>query len=257
MPERIKDRVAIVTGGASGLGLATATRFIEEGANVIVTDRDWERLNSAFGNIGNVAPVDRRYQDVTEEDSWEELIEYVKVNYGRLDILVNNAGIVIRGTAEDTSLDDWRRTQEVNLDSVFMGTRAAITVMKGTGGSIINISSIEGMIGEATTAAYNASKGGVRIFTKSAALHCAAQKYNIRVNSIHPGFIRTPMIDNALAEMPAAEVEALLSRMANEIPLGAMGDPEDIANACLFLASDESKYVTGSELVVDGGYTSR
>ena len=170
MSDRIKDRVAIVTGGASGLGLATAIRFVEEGANVIVTDRDRERLNTAFGNIGNVAPVDRRYQDVTEEKGWKELIDYVKTNYGRLDILVNNAGIVIRGTVEDTSLADWRRTQEVNLDGVFMGTRAAIEGMKGTGGSIINISSIEGLIGEATTAAYNASKGGVRIFSKSAAL---------------------------------------------------------------------------------------
>ena len=170
---------------------------------------------------------------------------------------MNNAGIVIRGTAEDTTISDWRKTQEVNLDAVFMGTRAAIGAMKPSGGSIVNISSIEGLVGEATAAAYNASKGGVRIFTKSAALHCASQNYRIRVNSIHPGFIRTPMIDNALATMPSNEVEALLLRMENEIPLGSMGDPEDIANGCLYLASDESKYVTGSELVIDGGYTCR
>jgi NAD(P)-dependent dehydrogenase (short-subunit alcohol dehydrogenase family) len=171
--------------------------------------------------------------------------------------MVNNAGIVFRGTVEDTTLSDWRETQAVNLEGVFMGTRSAVEIMKPTGGSIINISSIEGLVGEATCAAYNASKGGVRIFTKSAALHCAAQNYKIRVNSVHPGFMRTPMVDNALTTMPKEEVDALLTRMANEIPLGEMGDPEDIANGCLYLASDESKYVTGAELVIDGGFTCR
>ena len=257
MADRLLNKVAIITGGASGLGLATAARFVEEGASVVVTDKDEHRLDGAFGNISNIKPMDRRYQDVTDELGWSELIEYVLSEYGCLDILVNNAGIVIRGTAEDTTISDWRKTQEVNLDAVFMGTRAAIGAMKPSGGSIVNISSIEGMVGEATTAAYNASKGGVRIFTKSAALHCASQKYNIRVNSIHPGFIRTPMIDNALTTMPSDEVEALLLRMENEIPLGSMGHPEDIANGCLYLASDESKYVTGAELVIDGGYTCR
>ena len=257
MSDRLLNKVAIITGGASGLGLATAARFVEEGASVVVTDKDEDRLNGAFGNISNIKPLDRRYQDVTDELGWNNLIEYVLAEYGCLDILVNNAGIVIRGTAEDTTISDWRKTQEVNLDAVFMGTRAAIGAMKPSGGSIVNISSIEGMVGEATTAAYNASKGGVRIFTKSAALHCASQNYRIRVNSIHPGFIRTPMIDNALAAMPPDEVEALLLRMENEIPLGSMGDPEDIANGCLYLASDESKYVTGAELVIDGGYTCR
>ena len=257
MSDRLANKVAIVTGGASGIGLATVIRFIEQGASVVVTDRDQESLDGAFGNIGNVEPLDRRYQDVTEEEGWGTLVSDVLSQYGHLDILVNNAGIVIRGTAEDTTMSDWRKTQQVNLDAVFMGTRAAIGAMKGIGGSIINISSIEGMVGEATAAAYNASKGGVRIFTKSAALHCASQNYRIRVNSIHPGFIRTPMIDNALASMPTEEVEALLSRMANEIPLGSMGEPEDIADGCLYLASDESRYVTGSELVIDGGYTCR
>ena len=257
MADRLLNKVAIITGGASGLGLATAARFVEEGASVVVTDKDEDRLNGAFGNISNIKPLDRRYQDVTDELGWNNLIKYVLAEYGCLDILVNNAGIVIRGTAEDTTISDWRKTQEVNLDAVFMGTRAAIGAMKTSGGSIVNISSIEGLVGEATAAAYNASKGGVRIFTKSAALHCASQNYRIRVNSIHPGFIRTPMIDNALAAMPPDEVEALLLRMENEIPLGSMGDPEDIANGCLYLASDESKYVTGSELVIDGGYTCR
>ena len=127
--------------------------------------------------------------------------------------------------------------------------------MKQHGGSIINISSIEGMVGEQNATAYNYSKGGVRIFTKSAALHCAAEGYRIRVNSVHPGYILTPMVENAIASMPAANVQEFQARLLGEIPLGAMGEPVDIANGCLFLASDESKYMTGSELVIDGGYT--
>ena len=145
--------------------------------------------------------------------------------------------------------------QSVNLDAVFLGTRAAIRAMKDKGGSIINISSIEGIIGEPRAAAYNASKGGVRIFTKSAALHCASEGYGIRVNSVHPGFILTPMVEDGLGTLSPEELASMEARLLGEIPLGAMGEPEDIANGCLFLASDESKYMTGSELVIDGGYT--
>lgn len=257
MSGRLENKVAVVTGGASGLGFSTALRFMEEGAKVIVTDINKDSLDTAFENVSNGKPVDLLYQDVTDEAGWRELENHITQNYGKLDVMVNNAGIVFRGTVEDTTLSDWRETQAVNLEGVFMGTRSAVEIMKPTGGSIINISSIEGLVGEATCAAYNASKGGVRIFTKSAALHCAAQNYKIRVNSVHPGFMRTPMVDNALTTMPKDEVDALLTRMANEIPLGEMGDPEDIANGCLYLASDESKYVTGAELVIDGGFTCR
>ena len=257
MSGRLENKVAVVTGGASGLGFSTALRFMEEGAKVIVTDINKDSLDTAFENVRNGKPVDLLYQDVTDEAGWRELENHITQNYGKLDVMVNNAGIVFRGTVEDTTLSDWRETQAVNLEGVFMGTRSAVEIMKPTGGSIINISSIEGLVGEATCAAYNASKGGVRIFTKSAALHCAAQNYKIRVNSVHPGFMRTPMVDNALTTMPKDEVDALLTRMANEIPLGEMGDPEDIANGCLYLASDESKYVTGAELVIDGGFTCR
>ena len=257
MSGRLENKVAVVTGGASGLGFSTALRFMEEGAKVIVTDINKDSLDTAFENVNNGKPVDLLYQDVTDEAGWRELENHIIQNYGKLDVMVNNAGIVFRGTVEDTTLSDWRETQAVNLEGVFMGTRSAVEIMKPTGGSIINISSIEGLVGEATCAAYNASKGGVRIFTKSAALHCAAQNYKIRVNSVHPGFMRTPMVDNALTTMPKDEVDALLTRMANEIPLGEMGDPEDIANGCLYLASDESKYVTGTELIIDGGFTCR
>ena len=257
MGYRLKDKVAVVTGGASGLGFATALRFMEEGAKLIITDINKDALDIAFKAYSLTDFPDLLFQDVTDENGWKDLEKHVSNSFGKLDIMVNNAGIVYRGTVEDTTLDEWRETQSVNLDGVFMGTRFAVEMMKLKGGSIINISSIEGLVGEATCAAYNASKGGVRIFTKSAALHCAAQNYKIRVNSVHPGFMRTPMVDNALTTMPKDEVDALLTRMANEIPLGEMGDPEDIANGCLYLASDESKYVTGTELIIDGGFTCR
>lgn len=159
------------------------------------------------------------------------------------------------GNVEDTTLDDWRKTQAVNLEAVFMGCRAAVKAMKEKGGSIINISSIEGIVGEPNVAAYNASKGGVRIFTKSAALHCAAEGYGIRVNSVHPGFILTPMVIEGIGSMPQEVQDEMNERLMREIPLQAMGEPLDIANGCLFLASDESKYMTGSELIIDGGYT--
>lgn len=184
------------------------------------------------------------------------LTQDIVEKHGALDVLVNNAGIVIPGNVEEATVDDWRTTQSVNGESVFLGTRAAISVMKERGGSIINISSIEGIVGEANAPAYNFSKGGVRIFTKSAALHCAAQNYAIRVNSVHPGFILTAMVENGIGSMPEAMQEEMRERLIREIPLGGtMGEPLDIANGCLFLASDESKYMTGSELVIDGGYT--
>ena len=255
MDLNLRNKTVLITGGSKGIGLACAKEFAAEGCNLHLVSRTSEDLETAKKEIEaeNNIQVTIHSLDLSNSANVDQLAK----DCSKIDILVNNAGIVIRGTAEDTPISDWRKTQEVNLDAVFMGTRAAIGAMKPSGGSIVNISSIEGMVGEATTAAYNASKGGVRIFTKSAALHCASQNYRIRVNSIHPGFIRTPMIDNALAKMPSDEVEALLLRMENEIPLGSMGHPEDIANGCLYLASDESKYVTGAELVIDGGYTCR
>jgi hypothetical protein len=172
-----------------------------------------------------------------------------------LDVLVNNAGIAAPANVEEETLEGWRKTQSVNMEGVFLGCRAAIAVMKEKGGSIINISSIEGIVGDPNTPAYNASKGGVRIFTKSVALHCAGHGYAIRVNSLHPGYILTPMVEKGLEMMPKDVSEAMLARVLGEIPLGTMGEPRDIAEGCLFLASDESKYMTGSDLVIAGGYT--
>ena len=255
---RVLDKIALVTGAGSGLGEAMARRLAEEGALVVATDIDLaavQRVAAAIVAAGGRAEAE--LQDVTDEARWTALVDAVLARHGRLDVLVNNAGVALTGTAEHTTLEDWRRTQRVNLDAVFLGTREGIRAMKARGGSIINISSIEGIIGDPLTAAYNASKGGVRVFTKSAALHCAAEGYGIRVNSVHPGFILTPMVENALAAMPAADAEAFRARIMDSIPVRAMGEPGDVANGVLFLASDESRYMTGAELVIDGGYTAR
>jgi 3(or 17)beta-hydroxysteroid dehydrogenase len=252
---RVNNKVALVTGGGSGIGEAICMRLAEEGASVVVADINESNARRVADAIGAAALA--IHQDVTSEQRWQEVVAEIIERFGRLDILVNNAGIAVVGTVEDTSLADWRATQNVNLDAVFLGTREVIKVMKAGGGSIINISSIEGIIGDPAVAAYNASKGGVRIFTKSVALHCAAEGYPIRVNSVHPGFIATAMVTDAVASMSEDEGEAFQERIMANIPMGHMGEPLDIANGVLFLASEESRYMTGSELVIDGGYIAR
>jgi len=252
---RLEAKVTLVTGAGNGIGEAIAKRFAQEGAFVVATDIDEEaarRVVMEITEAGETAEAIK--QDVTGETAWQELMADIIERHGRLDILVNNAGIAIPANVEEETLDGWRKTQAVNMEGVFLGCQAAIRVMKEKGGSIINISSIEGIIGEPNTAAYNASKGGVRIFTKSAALHCTTQGYPIRVNSMHPGYVMTPLVEKGLEMMPEEEADAMLERVLAQIPMGEMGEPIDIANGCLFLASDESRYMTGSELVMDGGY---
>jgi len=256
MSDRLENKIALVTGAGTGIGKAIAKRFAEEGALVYASDLNGESANRVAAEI--VAAGGRcesRTQDVTDEALWTTVMDEFVTEHGRLDILVNNAGIVIPKSFEDTTLDEWRTTQAVNGESVFMGTRAGVTAMQEHGGSIINISSIEGIIGEARTAAYNYSKGGVRIFTKSAALACAEKGYSIRINSVHPGFILTALVEGAMAALPADEAEEFITRITDGIPMGKLGEPLDIANGCLYLACDESKYVTGAELVIDGGFT--
>ena len=194
-------------------------------------------------------------QDVAKEEDWKRVIASTVARFGGLDILVNNAGVALPANAEDTTLDQWRWLMSINLDGVFLGVKYAIGAMKAKGGSIVNLSSIEGLIGDPNLAAYNASKGGVRLLTKSAALHCAKAGYKIRVNSIHPGYILTPMVEGYVAAQ--ADPAAAKTALAALHPLGHIGEPDDIAYGVLYLASDESKFVTGSELVIDGGYTAQ
>lgn len=256
MSLRLENKIALVTGAGSGIGLATAKRFAEEGAQVILTDINGESVEAAVAEIiSSGGKATALFHDVTNENLWSSIVDSIITEHGRLDVLVNNAGIAIPANVEEDTLENWRAVHAVNSEGVFLGCRAAIPAMKEHGGSIINISSIEGIVGEPNVPSYNASKGGVRIFTKSVALHCAKNGYAIRANSVHPGFIATPLVANSIASMEPVEAQELQERLMREIPVGAMGEPLDVANACLYLASDESKYMTGSELVIDGGYT--
>ena len=255
---RLKGRIALVTGGASGIGAACAARLVGEGASVLVTDVQDEMGQQTVASIvsdGGVATY--MHHDVTSESEWEAAIAHVKATYGGLNVLVNNAGIGIGGSIVDMALGEWQRQQAINLDGVFMGVKHSIPVMRDTedGGSIINISSVAGIKGAAMLSAYNATKGGVRIFSKGVALECAQNRWPIRVNSVHPGIIATPIWDKINPELQEAGLNTFdLDNMAESaVPTGQLGYPIDIANGVLFLASDESRYMTGTELVIDGG----
>jgi 3(or 17)beta-hydroxysteroid dehydrogenase len=253
---RVSGKVALVTGAGLGLGRACAKMLAREGARVTVTDvREAEGRSVADEIVESGGEAMFVRQDVALEADWSAAISATMRRFGALHILVNNAGVALGADVENTTLEQWRALMAVNLDGVFLGTRHAIAVMKSQGGSIINLSSIEGLIGDANLAAYNASKGGVRIFTKSAALHCAKAGYRIRVNSVHPGYIWTPMVENYLAAQP--DPAAAKAFVAGLHPVGHLGEPDDIAYGVLYLASDESKFVTGAELVIDGGYTAQ
>lgn len=252
---RVSGKVALVTGAALGIGKATAVLLAREGAKVVVSDINAEEGQATVRFIeeqgGEAIFVQ---QDVAKEDQWKATMAAALEAFGKLDIVVNNAGIALSKNVEETTLAEWRRVQDINLDAVFLGTRYGIEALKKSGGgSIINLSSIEGLIGDPNLAAYNASKGGVRIFTKSAALHCAKAGYGIRINSVHPGYIWTPMVE-AVSEGKDSEKYRQLVGLH---PIGHLGEPDDIAYGILYLASDESKFVTGSELVIDGGYTAQ
>jgi cyclopentanol dehydrogenase len=249
---RLEGKVAIISGGARGMGAAEAKLFAREGAKVIICDvleDEGRQTEAEINEVGGDAVFVKL--DVTSQDEWENAVNTAIERFGKLDILVNNAGIIVQSTIEDMTVELWDKVMNVNAKGVFLGTKTAIPHMKEAGGgSIVNISSISGIVGQDNVnAGYNASKGAVRIFTKAAAVQYA--KENIRVNSIHPGPIATPMTAEGRADPERVALTA------ERTPLGRYGEPEEVANAVLFLASDEASYVTGSEIVVDGGYTAQ
>ncbi len=246
---RVEGKVALVTGAASGLGKASATMLLREGAKVCLTDIDTAGGAGAASTLGDgVMFVEH---DVTEPDSWTSTVAQTVARFGGLNILVNSAGISLTKTVEETTLEEWRAVHAIDLDGVFLGCKTAIRAIADSGGgSIVNISSISGIIASHNLAAYNSAKAGVRLLTKSVALHCARQGYGIRCNSVHPSFIDTPML-TGLTERYGREEG--LAKLGRQIPLGHVGEPDDVAYAVLYLASDESKFMTGAELVIDGG----
>jgi NAD(P)-dependent dehydrogenase (short-subunit alcohol dehydrogenase family) len=260
---RVTGKVALVTGGASGIGAACATALAREGAAVVITDLQDDKgaaLTDAITRSGGKARY--LHHDVTSEEAWVSVIAEVKAAYGRLDVLVNNAGIGIGSPSITTmSLDDFRRQQAVNVEGVFLGVKHGLMLMReaGHGGSIVNISSVAGLKGSPTLAAYSATKGAVRLLSKAVALECAAARDGVRVNSVHPGIIETPIWLGIVNRDPGGsnappDLDAL-SAMA--VPVGVKGLPDDIANGVVWLSSEESRYVTGTELVIDGGLTAR
>ena len=248
---RLANKVALISGGARGMGAAEAKMFSREGARVVIGDiledegrRTEAEINESGGECLFV------HLDVTREADWAAAVSAAVLRFGKLDILVNNAGIFLTSGVEDTNSQLWDQVMDINAKGVFLGTKAAIPEMRKVGsGSIVNISSVDGIIGQPGHAAYTASKGAVRIFTKSTAIQYA--KDGIRCNSVHPGVIETLMSAEQLSD-PERRRLAL-----NNTPLGRTGQPEDVAYGVLFLASDESSFVTGSELVIDGGKTAQ
>ena len=246
---RLENKVALISGGARGMGAVEAKLFAEEGAKVIIGDmlEDEGRkieaeINEAGGECVFVS------LDVSDEDAWKRAVNEAVSRYGKLDILVNNAGIYRAHNVEDTSADEWDQVMGINAKGVFLGTKFAIPAMRNAGGgSIVNISSVAGLVGSKLTSAYNASKGAVRLLTKSTAIQYASE--GIRANSVHPGTIETPMTEGFLAD------DAMRKDRMDRTPIGRLGKPEDVAYGALFLASDEASFMTGSELIIDGGRT--
>lgn len=253
MTQRLRGKVVMITGAARGMGECEARLCAAEGAGLVLGDvleGPLSALASELEAAGHEVVALR--QDVTQERDWTSLVASARERFGRLDVLVNNAGILDTSGVEESMLDDWNRVIAVNQTGVWLGMKAVLPLMKESGGgSIVNKSSIYGIVGSGGSAAYHASKGAVRILTKTAALEMAV--HGIRVNSVHPGFIETPMIEQALPELN----EPMLDLITQQVPLGRIGQPEDIARGVLYLASDESSYVTGTELIIDGGVTAR
>jgi NAD(P)-dependent dehydrogenase (short-subunit alcohol dehydrogenase family) len=249
---RLEDKVVLLSGGASGIGAATARLVVREGGKAVLADRDEVKGQALAKELGTAAHFVAL--DVTQEPSWEAAVAATVEKFGALHGLLNAAGVGVRNDIESCTLEEYRRVNDINSLGTFLGCKASIAVMRGSGGgSIVNISSVLGLRGAAHAMAYSASKGAVRSLTKNLALHCAQMKYNIRCNSVHPGYIDTPMIAPRLEQ----NVENKTGRQFLEElhPLGRLGRPEEVANMILFLLSDESTFSTGSEFVCDGGLT--
>lgn len=252
----LDGRVALVTGGARGLGAATAKALAAEGAKVVVSDvRDGEATAAAVGGAFVT-------HDVTSEEAWIAAVAFAKQRFGGLDILVNNAGIFWTKPIAMESLETFRQMQQVNVEGVFLGLKHGIPALAERasqwdgGAAIVNLSSVSGLIGAPMTLAYSASKGAVRLMTKTAAIECARAGMQVRVNSVHPGIIDTPMMSEAVTAMTGGRGNnEMMERLATSHPLGRLGRDTDIANAVTFLASDKAAFMTGAELVVDGGMT--
>lgn len=250
---RIDHKNALVTGAAQGLGAAIASMLAREGARVALTDINIDGAREIAAEINRKLPDSAIAieQDVTEEAGWQRVFDQVRSAFGGLHILVNNAGIGSIASVEDETLDNWRHVHAVDLDSVFLGCKYGVPLIaESGGGSIINVSSISGIIAGHNLAAYNSAKAGVRHLSKSVALHCARAGNNVRCNSVHPVFIDTPILDGMAKD---GDRQAALEKLSRQIPLGRVGQPDDVAYAVLYLASDESGFVTGTEIRVDGG----
>jgi len=253
--DRVKNKVAIVTGGGSGIGRATCLLLAKEGAKVAVIDiidKDGQKVVDEIEGFGGVAKF--WHLDVSNESEVKNVFANVYKTFGKIDVLVNNAGISgANKPTDEITEEEWDRVMKVNVKGVFFCTKYAIPYMKKSGGSIINLSSIYGIVGAPDVPPYHASKGAIRLMSKTDAMLYA--KNNIRVNSVHPGYIWTPMVENSLKSQ--GNIEEGRKLIDDVHPLGHIGEPNDIAYGILYLASDESKFVTGSELVIDGGYTAR
>lgn len=254
MPGRVAGKKAFISGGAQGLGAAMARKLAAEGAKVAIGDLNLEGARAVAGEINAAHGEGTAFAfplDVSKEAEWIFALEEADEAMGGINVLVNNAGISLGGNIEQLAFEDWKQVMSVNVDSVFLGTKHALKYMRAhQPGSIVNISSIAGLIAAHNAPAYNASKAAVWLLSKGIALHCAKQGLDIRSNSIHPTFIDTPILDPLRQQFGKEEAEAKLAR---QVPMGHIGEPEDIANACLYLASDESKFMTGAELKLDGG----
>ena len=258
---RVDGKVALVTGAAAGLGEADARLLAKEGAKVVITTRkkvdEGKALAEEITKSGGEAIF--LQLDVSKEEDWKRVVTEVINKYGKLNVIVNNAGISVVKTPEETSLADWNQVMGINATGVFLGTKYGIEYMKDNGEpcSIVNISSVEVHINESFFFAYNAAKGAVRNITKTAAVYCCEQKYNIRVNAVYPGYIYTPMLDGEARDYGLTTEQYLAQLAENYCPIGHVGEPNDIAYAVLYLASDESKFATGADFIIDGGIAAK